>query len=80
MSRKVLMPRNEDFTAHAFQGNVLLDWPGVSCSFPPETALHMADLLTKAAAEALKERSATRSVTVSEQSDQSPDPEPSSMR
>jgi hypothetical protein len=52
----VEIPRTENFTAHAAKGCVLLDGPGVACTLPPDTALHVADLLTDAATEAIGQR------------------------
>ena len=55
----VEIPRTEDFTARAAEGCVLLDGPGVVCTLPPHTALHVADMLTDAATEAIGQRAMT---------------------
>jgi hypothetical protein len=52
----VEIPRTEDFVAQAAEGCVLLDGPGTVCSLHPDVALHVADLLIAAAAEAVGQR------------------------
>jgi hypothetical protein len=52
----VEIPRAEVFTAQAAEGCVLLDAPGVACFRKPEAALHVAELLTDAAAGAIGQR------------------------
>ena len=49
----VEIPRTEDFTAEAVEGRVLLNGPGLAMTLEPETALHVADLLTDAASTAI---------------------------